>query len=386
VISYEKVKPKMGYIYSTLKIIFTAFAFHFLYQWGIFWGFGLHYNEVKPGPCRTIPGINCGSEQISVTKNGLAFITSGYRMMTNCNPKYVKGNIYLFDFNYPDKNVTKLTIEGDNFDTFAFHPHGMDILEDKNNGKMIKLYVVNHANNEETIEVFQFSLLERTKLKHVKTIKNQKFICLNDISVIGESTFYVTNSAKYCYSKIPLLKEIEFFLNLRTATIVYYNNGETKTVADTEALFNGISVSNDQTKIFTALFSSGQLFVFDRDITTGILEAPKKHYIGFHPDNVFYDQLTGNLYIGTQKSLQCYSMLLSNQTSFCYATGIKVTAVDKDWNKVQVEEILHISGDDFVSSVSTVVHYKEQYLVGSVFDNLGHCIDKCVVAKNLNHI
>ena len=45
-----------------------------------------------------------------------------------------QGNIFLFDFNHPDKDLVKLTFTGTNFDSSTFSPHGISSYEDDKSG------------------------------------------------------------------------------------------------------------------------------------------------------------------------------------------------------------------------------------------------------------
>lgn len=75
----------MGFVRSAIKTIIFAYVAQVIYLFLVNHGVGVHYNDVKPGPCRIIPGISCGSEQISVTNDGLAFITSGQKHIATKN-------------------------------------------------------------------------------------------------------------------------------------------------------------------------------------------------------------------------------------------------------------------------------------------------------------
>ena len=143
--------------------------------------------------------------------------------MTNCNKKYLQGHIYLFDFNQPEKNVNKLIIQSDTLDLEAFGPHRMDIYEDLEKCN-VKVYVVNHAEKIDSVEVFQYHRSNPQKLIHLDKIVDDKFICLNDITVMDENRFYITNSMKYCHSRFAVAMT-EYVLKLKTASIVYYDHG-----------------------------------------------------------------------------------------------------------------------------------------------------------------
>ncbi|XP_006813028.1 serum paraoxonase/lactonase 3-like [Saccoglossus kowalevskii] len=95
------------------------------------------YNQY-PGPCRVVPNVDKGSEDITVTSDGLAFISSGvtsprYIHNPRHSPQLVKGRIFLFDFNNPDENATEISLVG-NFGRDSFYPHGISLYEDPKTG------------------------------------------------------------------------------------------------------------------------------------------------------------------------------------------------------------------------------------------------------------
>ena len=131
---------------GAILVVLLTVAFRYLYFWLVGHGVGVRYHEHFPGKCHVVPGVDCGSEKIVVTEDGLAFITSGYKGLTRCNLNYLKGNIHTFDFVNPSEGALKLDIQpSDSFSVDDFEPHGMDLLENKADGT-IQLYVVNHAN------------------------------------------------------------------------------------------------------------------------------------------------------------------------------------------------------------------------------------------------
>ena len=361
----------MGFWRLTLQLLIIPYISRWIYLYLLDLGVGINFNKVTPGPCRVIPGISCGSEQISVTKDGLAFITNGFRGVTTCNKKYLKGRMYLFDFNKPDENVTELKIESDTLDNDVFDPHGMDIIEETGN---VKVYVVNH-HLEESVEVFIFNKDNRKVLKHVKTIRDENFVCLNDITLLDENSFYVTNYLRFC--KLFHSFIVEYFLSLPTATIVYYSLGKSSIVFSGENMLNGISLDNDRKGVFTISSKTGEILEFLKDDANGSLSLVKRHWTGFHSDNIFLDKFAGAFYISMQKAPIDALLFIQNLTDYCPATGAKVKVSQE--NSIEVEEILHLPGKDFVSGLSVVAHYKGQYLFGTVCDSLGYCIDRSAI-------
>lgn len=362
---------QMGFVRFTIKTIIFAYAARLIYLFLVNQGIGRHFNNVKPGPCRIVPGISCGSEQISVTEDGLAFITSGLRPPTPCSEDNVKGRMFLFDFNKPNENVTELKIQSETFDLDLFNPHGMDIIEDKNT---VKLFVVNHATRE-SIEIFQYDKKQRNILKHIQTITDEKFDSLNDIAVVDENNFYVTSFLKYFH--YPLVMMTQFFFQMPTSYIIHYESGKTTILASGESPLNGITFNKDKKKLFVASFSTGKLLEFSRNNENGSLSLINRHFVGFFPDNIFVDKTTGVLYVGAQKSIINQFLVAQNYTDHCSASAVKITPDSS--GQLEVEELLHMNGGQFIDSLSAVVHYKGQYLFGSVFDKLGYCVDRSLI-------
>ena len=360
----------MGLIKYTIFVVILAYLSKCIYIFLADSGVGVHFNNVHPGPCRIIPGISCGSEQISVTKDGFAFITNGFKGMTRCNPKFTKGNLYLFDFNHPDNNVTKLNIISENLDLDTFDPHGMDIIELPEQG-IVNLYVVNHADDIESVEVFVYNREVPDEIVHTTTIVDDTFVCLNDIAVIDKQRFYVTNYLKYCKSA-KILLTIEILGKFQTSNIVYFNHGQTAIVA-TGSGYNGITLSKEKSKVLSVSCSQKDLHIFDRDQSDGLLSLKKKVFLGHNPDNIFLDKGTGHFYIAYFKDPLMIQMVAENRSEYSSAGACMLSVESEQMDNIDIKEVFYDNGEKFVSAASSFVHYKGQYLIGTVFDKLGYC-------------
>ena len=190
-------------------------------------------------------------------------------------------------------------IQSDTLDLEAFDSGGMAIYENLEKGN-VKVYVVNHAKKIDSVEVFQYHRSNPQKLIHLDTIMDDKFICLNDITVIDENRFYITNFIKYCHSRFAVAIS-EYVLKLKTASIVYYDHGKSTIVADGESFLNGITLSKDKAQVFSVTTGSGGMFVYDRNENSGELHLRNKLYVGHHTDRIFTDLSTGHLYVLIQK-------------------------------------------------------------------------------------
>lgn len=350
-----------------LFAIFYVVLLKQLYNWLVSKGLGVHFNKHHPGQCHVIPGLQCGSEKISVMSNGLAFITSNNQLYTNCNKDLLKGKLYLFDFNQPEKGVLELNIKG-LFNTDQFDPHGMDILEDLVQG-MAHIYVVNHANRTESVEVFRFHMNKREEVTYVKTIKDDNFVCLNDLVVISQNEFYVTNFAKYCHSSFKFLIGFEILFGLNTANILYYRQGRS-TVVQYGSVLNGIAA--DDKHVFAVSTAAGAVIVYER-LAKGQLKRIKMIQVGYSPDNIYYERTSGDLFVGYQKTIFKHFALAENRTDYSSASAVKISRTGDNWRRAKVTEILHDSGKNFIHGVSSAVHYKDSYLFGTVFHKLAYC-------------
>ena len=93
--------------------------------------------------------------------------------------------------------------------------------------------------------------------------------------------------------------------------------------------------------------------------------------VGHFPDNIYTDQITGDYYSGVHKNPFKLLAVTMNQSRFTSSSGVRV--YKNAQGKYAVEEVFHDSGRSFTQGAATLAHYKGQYLIGTVFDNLGYC-------------
>ncbi|XP_002165955.2 serum paraoxonase/arylesterase 1 [Hydra vulgaris] len=350
--------------------VLSAILIPKIYLWLTSNAVGVQFYNVYPGMCKSIPGIVCGSEKITVTSDGLAFFTSGMKGASNCDHRYLHGRIYLFDFKDPEKGATELFLKSNSIIPSNFSPHGMDLFEDLKNN-LIKLLVINHANHRESVEVFVFRRSEPSHLDHVKTLTDKKFVCLNDIAVINENIFYVTNYLKYCqYNEFASLL-FEVGLKMPTSNIVYYNEGSTLVAADGYSSLNGIAINKDFSVVFVSSAANKTLSVFKREADSGKLLLHNAIDVSYSPDNVYIDHQTGILYVAVFKKPLHFFLAIRNLT-LNTGTGIKIVPDSNQWKKADVTEVFHDNGQ-LIQSASMIVFYKNQYLIGSVYNTLVYC-------------
>ncbi|KAJ8318831.1 hypothetical protein KUTeg_003922 [Tegillarca granosa] len=221
------------------------------------------YNH-QPGKCRLVPGVDYGSEDMETLANGLTFITSGVILpsFSEMAKKYyrdhkVRGRIFLFDFNNPDKNAVELKITGDLNQT-DFVPHGIGSWQDPSSGRLL-IYVVNHGSLDDTIEKFEY-IDDKKELKHLHTYKDPAIYFVNDVAVLEEEKFYFTNFA-YFRNRIGGL--IEALLQINSGYIVYFDGTKYTKVSDGYFLANGLALSLNKQYIYLCT-ANKDMKIFER--------------------------------------------------------------------------------------------------------------------------
>eukprot|EP00794_Sanderia_malayensis_P009148 gene9148-10121_t len=353
-----------------LLFSFTSFLATKLYLVLVGRGLAVHIFNHYPGKCRIIPGIECGSEDVAVTKDGLAFVSSGYRGITGCDLDSLTGRLYIFDFDNPAANVSMLEIVSEDINMKEFEPHGLSLWETKNGTYL--LFVVDHGVSER-VQIFEYNRKNPTQLIHRRTIIDKEFICLNDLVVVNENSFYITNYLKYCKVSKPLTY-MEGLLTLRTGNVVYYDGNKGRIAAANVAMANGINMSPDGSFVFVTGSMAQSLYVFSRDINNGSLTLVREFGLNTMPDNVEIDRETGDLYLGCHRNqyllLGDYDGILAAPTQ-----ALRIHPEDQQWKNIKITEVLSSDGHDFIRG-SSVAHYrKSKILIGTVFHRLALCED-----------
>ncbi|XP_070532152.1 serum paraoxonase/arylesterase 1-like [Ptychodera flava] len=332
---------------------------------------GFHKTIYKhyPGPCRVVPGLDTGSEDITVSGSGLAFISSGLRAKGGepDGPQRQMGRIYLFDFNHPEKNVAELPLTG-NIDRDTLRPHGISLYEDPETGE-VRLFVVNHISNQERIEIFRFDENSRS-LNHLKTVTGEYIYSVNDIVAVGHNSFYYTND-KYFTS--PAGKTIELFGLLTWGTVGFYDGTQDRLVAEGYGIPNGLNISPDGRYIYVASSLQEQIIVFERQ-EDGSLAETQRIDAWTIVDNIEVDKLTGDLWIGCHPA---YNLLWKHAQNTTRPAGSQVLRLTFDskgaaYGNTEFREVFMDDGS-LISGSSVASYYDDKILIGTVFEKTAFC-------------
>ncbi|XP_070532153.1 serum paraoxonase/arylesterase 1-like [Ptychodera flava] len=329
-----------------------------------------------PGPCRVVPGADTGSEDITVTSRGLAFISSGFRAKMAIDPSRappnIKGRIFLFDFNQPEKNVIEMPLQG-SFDRGNFYPHGLSLYEDQKTGENILFVVNHHTSDQDRIEIFRFD--EKSKsLHHLKTVTGEHMYSLNDVLAVGPEKFYFTNDL---YGTMMLTKYGELLAGVAWGTVGYYD-GQDRIVVKGLMMPNGINISPDGRYVYVAASSAANVVVFERK-RDGSLEEIQRIDVCSGLDNVEIDKKSGDLWLGCNPVMHIFMEHTLNVTKPAGSQVLRVQLGSKitPYAIVDIREVLMDDGS-LVSGSSVASYYDNKLLVGSVLDKLAYCEIKTI--------
>ncbi|XP_010970850.1 serum paraoxonase/arylesterase 1 [Camelus dromedarius] len=323
------------------------------------------FREIKPVElpnCKLVKGIEAGSEDLEILRNGLAFISSGLKYpQIKSFESNEPGKILLMDLNEEEPTVLVLKIKGSNFDLSSFNPHGISTFTDEDN--TVYLLVVNHPYLKSTVELFKFQEEEKSLL-HLKTIKHQLLPNVNDIVAVGPEHFYATNDH---YFVDPYLRSWEIYLGLAWSNVVYYSPNEVRVVADGFDFANGINVSPDGKYVYVAELLAHKIHVYEKH-ANWTLTPLKSLDFDTLVDNISVDPVTGDLWIG------------------CHPNGMKIFFYDPEnppgsevlrIQNILTEEpkvtVVYAENGTVLQGSSVASVYKGKLLTGTVFHKALYC-------------
>ena len=199
---------------------------------------------------RVLESAGLGSEDLQVTSQGQAFITSGCLFATNTlkvreylKQKDIKGRIFLYNFKEPQKGAIELRIRtSGGFSLSDFRAHGINVLENVETGEHL-VYVVNHPfPKPDSVEKFRFKP-DTNELVHLKSFTDEAMRITNDLALVEEDKFYISN---FIYSKTPVMFQVETMIPLAWGSLLFFNGTGFRNVAPGLVVPNGVTLSKDK--------------------------------------------------------------------------------------------------------------------------------------------
>lgn len=338
-------------IFSIILLVIGLFALNAVWQSGSF----KTIVNTFAGTSQTIDNI-VGVEDITIDQTtGIAFLSSDDRWAKLLKNQPTKGAIYTLNLNdslpHPLSMTAHFTLED-------FHPHGISLFQTPEGKKM--LFVVNHRQSDNTIEIFEY---KNDSLIHQKTISDALLVSPNDVVGVGENAFYCTNDHNEKASKWRSIKDL---MTIGTGNVCYFDGQKMhKTTIEGIKYANGINKSADGKKLYVASTSGKKILFYDRDIATGKLTKSTEWDANTGVDNIELDT-EGNLWIGCHPQMLKFLSHAKDETKLSPSEIIRI----KMLNNGQMEQKIIYLNDGFEISASSVgAVYKDKLLIGPVFQN-----------------
>jgi arylesterase/paraoxonase len=299
--------------------------------------------------CSPIEGA-IGAEDITfIPGTSQAFVSSYDRRGEIADPSINSaGAIYVYDLT--TQKLNKVSPElGD------FKPHGFSVYQGPA-GK-IKLFVVDHANEQHQIQIFSY--LEN-KLTLDRTVVSDQIISPNDLVAVGSEQFYVTNDHRYSTGIMRLLED---YLMLPLSTVVYFDGENAKEVESGIAYANGININKAGDQLYLASVTGLTLYVYDRNKTNNELALSHKINTGTGIDNIEVDE-KGDLWIGAHPQLLKFTAHAKNSEKKSPSEVLKITVSDGSFD----QETIYRNDGVQLSGSSVAAVKGNRMLVGSVFE------------------
>jgi arylesterase / paraoxonase len=307
------------------------------------------FTKIEPhfnGTVTKIEGFN-GAEDIALDrKTGFALIAA-----TNFTSSE-NGAMFLLNMNEDSPKPVNLTTD---LPFKSFHPHGISFYQSPSGVK--KLFVVNHREEGQFIEIFQFT---DSTLVHLESITHPLFISPNDIVAVGERAFYLTNDHDEPFSDWRSKKDL---LQIPMGNVCFFDGKKAQIMAEGILYANGINKSLDGTKIFVASASGQKIKVFDRNIKSEkLIESDEIAING--PDNIDVDE-EGNLWVGCHPKLLAYVAHAKDHSKLSPSEIIKITYKGKGSAH---SESSYLNDGSEISGSTVCVNLGDKLLIGSVFE------------------
>ena len=342
---------KLLKIFLIFLLIIALFALNAIWQSGSFKTIENNF----AGPSQKIVGL-AGVEDITIDQTtGIAFLSSDDRWAKLFRKQPTKGAIYTLNLNDSIPHPLSMTAH---FADENFHPHGISFYQTPEGKKM--LFVVNHKQLDNTIEIFEY---RNDSLLHQKTISDALLVSPNDVVGVGENAFYFTNDHNEKASKWRGIKDL---LTIGTGNVCYFDGQKMHSTSIEGIKYaNGINISADGKKLYVASTSGKKILFYDRDIATGMLTKSSEWDANTGVDNIELDT-EGNLWVGCHPQMLKFLSHAKDESKWSPSEIIKLTMLS---NGQIVQKTIYMNDGSEISGSSVGAVYKDKLVIGPVFQN-----------------
>lgn len=293
-----------------------------------------------------VPGL-VGVEDITIDQEkGVAYLSATDRRSQREGGK-PQGGIFRWDLSDP-KSVPQRISEAD----ADFAPHGLSLLALPNGER--ELYVIDHGTGENRVQRYR---IEGLRLDRIQTYESTLLVSPNDVAAVGQGRFYVTNDH---FFTAPALRMLEDYLRLPLSQMVYFDQGQARTVASDMAYGNGVSWHAQRQELFVAVLGANEVRAY-RAAPDGNLHMRTRFAANAAVDNIEIGS-DGYLWIGAHpKPLQFAAHARSAQN----LSASQVLRMDPQSGSVTV--VYENRGQE-MSGSSVGAQWHDRLLIGSVFE------------------
>lgn len=299
-----------------------------------------------------------GAEDITVSYADSFALISATARLEFPPAEQEHGGLYLMELKSGNFEVKHLTSDF----PLPFAPHGISMLK---TDSTYTIAVVNHTTEGHTIEFF--SLYNET-LSHIRTQKSTSLISPNDIVLLDENRFYVTNDHGY---EKGIGRLVEDYGNLAISNVVYFDGQDYSEAASGISYANGINIDRERNLVFVASPRRFLIKVFEPK-NDGTLAFIEDIPCGTGVDNIEFDQ-ERNLWIGCHPDLLHFSAYAKGKKEISPSEILKISYREKGDYTVKS---VYMNDGSQLSATTVAAPFKDLLLVGTVKD------DKMLVLQN----
>jgi len=302
------------------------------------------------GQCTIVPGVVGPEDHTIDPETGIVYL-SGYDRVSAIGGSPKPGAIWTYDLNDPEAVPVNATPDAD----AGFQPHGISLYIGEDGSR--RLFVINHGNNEQAVDIFDVG---EGSLQKVTTVTGELLRTPNDLVAVSPEAFYFSNDHRFLAD--DFMRPFEDFLGLPMTDAVLFDGTDFRTVAPSVKGANGINVSADGETLYLSAARGGAVHVYDRDLSSGDLTYRKTIELPGLPDNI--ELLPdGQLLVALHpKALE----LLAHFGDPTQKAPSHIVKVDPESGNV---ETIFLSLGEDLSAASTGAIFKDRLIVGAIIES-----------------
>ena len=311
------------------------------------------------GSCAPISGI-VGAEDLALDRRGERVFISSIDRRGDATRQAATGALWSLDLAAPAAAPIRRT----HGLSFPFHPHGIGLAT---SASATVIMVVNHRGGghvfeavQDTIEVFKATT--DGDLEHLRSVADPLLRSVNDVAPLPDGRFYATIDHG---QPGGFMRKIEDYTRRPWASVVLYDGGRARRVADGLRYANGVALSAEGAELYVAATVDRAIFVYGVG-PDGALSLLRRIETGTGVDNITVDD-EGMLWLGAHPKLLTFVRHAADSSVLSPSQVLRV-----DPRSGRVDEILLDDGRQ-LSGSAAAVPWVDRLLIGPVFDD--HMLD-----------